>query len=33
LPALSPVDYLTGVSDLTRQGDVRYAAVDGAPRS
>jgi serine/threonine-protein kinase HipA len=31
LPAATTVDYLAGVSDLTRQGDLRYAAVDGGP--
>lgn len=31
LPAATAVDYLIGVSDLTRQGDLRFAATDGGP--
>ena len=29
LPALTDVDYLVGVSDATRQGDLRFTRVDG----
>lgn len=31
LPAATAVDYLIGVSDLTRQGDLRYTATDAGP--
>lgn len=31
LPATTTVDYLIGVSDLTRQGDLRFAGADGGP--
>lgn len=31
LPGLTPVDYLLGVSDLTRQGDLRYRIDEDGP--